>query len=72
MVSIPKKALEEMGKWVKKFKKLIGLAKQKDINESDTGNIINDMLGEVRGYGKYFDVTTEYKIKRQYCDYGFL
>jgi hypothetical protein len=28
------------------------------------------MLGEVRGYDKYFDVTTEYKIKGQYCDYG--
>ncbi len=40
------------------------------MNESDTSNIINDMLGEMFGYDKFFDVTTEYKIKGQYADYG--
>lgn len=69
-VSLSKKAMEEMSKWIKKFRKIIEVAKQKDLNESDTSNIINDMLGEVWGYDKYFDVTTEYKIKGQYCDYG--
>lgn len=68
--TLSKKAIEEMQKWVKKFRKIIETAKQKDLNESDTSNIINDMLWEVRGYDKYFDVTTEYKIKGQYCDYG--
>lgn len=28
------------------------------------------MLGEVWWYDKYFDITTEYKIKGQFCDYG--
>lgn len=69
-ISISKKSQELLNKGVRKFKKIIELAKQKNLNESDTSNIINDMLGEVWGYDKYFDVTTEYKIKGQYCDYG--
>ncbi len=28
------------------------------------------MLGEMLGYDKFFDVTTEYKIKGQFADYG--
>ena len=70
VLSISKKSQELLNKGVKKFKKIIELAKQKNLNESDTSNIINDMLGEVWWYDKYFDVTTEYKIKGQYCDYG--
>lgn len=55
---------------LKKFITILGAAKQKDINESDTSNIVNDILGDVLGYDKFFDVTTEYKIKGQYADYG--
>jgi hypothetical protein len=45
------------------------VAKEKWLNESDTSNIINDMLWEVLWYDKFFDVTTEYRIRWQYCDY---
>ena len=48
---------------VKKFGKIIEMAVKRNLNESDTSNIINDMLGETFGYDKFFDVTTEYKIK---------
>ncbi|MDD2487298.1 MAG: type I restriction enzyme HsdR N-terminal domain-containing protein [Candidatus Gracilibacteria bacterium] len=57
-------------KSINKYKKIIEVAKQKGLNESDTSNIINDMLGEILGYDKFFDVTTEYRIRGQYCDYG--
>ena len=70
VVGISKKSQEALIKGVKIFKKIIELAKQKHLNESDTSNIINDMLGEVWWYDKYFDITTEYKIKGQFCDYG--
>jgi predicted type IV restriction endonuclease len=56
--------------WLKKYGKIIDLAVKRNMNESDTSNIINDMLGEVFGYDKFFEVTTEYKIKWQYADYG--
>ena len=55
---------------IKKFGKIIEIATSRNMNESDTSNIINDMLGEMFGYDKFFDVTTEYKIKGQYADYG--
>lgn len=55
---------------IKRFSKIVEVAKERSLNESDTSNIINDILGEVLGYDKFFDVTTEYKIKGQFADYG--
>lgn len=69
---ISKKSSNQISLWLKKFKKLIEVAKKRWLNESDTSNIINDFLWEVLWYDKYFDVTTEYKIKWQYCDYWII
>ncbi len=63
-------AVKQVQKNLKKYIAILQAASQKDINESDTSNIINDILGDVLGYDKFFDVTTEYKIKGQYADYG--
>lgn len=69
---ISKKSINQILLGLKKFKKLIETAKKRWLNESDTSNIINDFLWEVLWYDKYFDVTTEYKIKWQYCDYWII
>lgn len=69
---ISKKNTNQILLWLKKFKKLIETAKKRWLNESDTSNIINDFLWEVLWYDKYFDVTTEYKIKWQYRDYWII
>jgi hypothetical protein len=69
---ISKKSTNQILLGLKKFKKLIETAKKRWLNESDTSNIINDFLWEVLWYDKYFDVTTEYKIKWQYCDYWII
>jgi len=53
---------------IKKFQKIINTAKEKDINESDTVVIVTDMLSELFGYDKYLEVTSEYSIKKTYCD----
>ena len=71
-ILISKKNINQISVWLKKFKKLIEVAKKRWLNESDTSNIINDFLWEVLWYDKYFDVTTEYKIKWQYCDYWIM
>lgn len=63
-------AIKQVQNNLKKYITILKAASQKDINESDTSNIINDILGDVLGYDKFFDVTTEYKIKGQYADYG--
>ena len=44
------------------------IAKDRDVNESDTVAILNDILGDVFGYEKYLEVTSEFAIRGTYCD----
>lgn len=67
---VPEREKRRIKKGLAKYSDILKLAVSRDINESDTSNIVNDMLGEVFGYDKFFDVTTEYKIRGQYADYG--
>jgi len=68
MATMPKKVKERFSKKVPKFQKILSKAKNRDINESDTVNIITDMLEEVFGYDKYSEVTSEFEIRNTYCD----
>jgi len=68
MVSIPKKALDRFIKAVPRFQKVLQIAKDRDINESDTVSMINDIFGEIFGYDKYLEVTSEFAIRGTYCD----
>jgi hypothetical protein len=53
---------------INKFQQVLKLAKDRDVNESDTVSIIKDMLAEVFGYDKYLEVTSEFAIRGTYCD----
>ena len=68
MISIPTKVRERLIHGLKKFQPVLQKAKDKDINESDTVTIISDMLNEVFGYDKYGEITSEYVIKKTFCD----
>lgn len=68
MFKIPKKISERFKKSVPKFQKVLEIAKDRDVNESDTVAILNDILGEVFGYDKYLEVTSEFAIRSTYCD----
>jgi len=68
MASIPKKILDRFQKSIPKFQKVFQLAKDKDINESDTATILQDVFQDVFGYDKYLEVTTELAIRNTYCD----
>lgn len=68
-IKLNKKNEEMIIAWVKKYNKIIKIANEKALNESDTSNVINDMLNEILWYDKMEDITTEYKIRNQYCDY---
>lgn len=68
MINIPIKTKERLMQGVKKFQAILAKAKDKDINESDTVTIIADMLTDVFGYDKYTDITSEYAIKKTFCD----
>lgn len=68
MASIPKKVAERFIKAVPKFQKVLQIAKDRDVNESDTVAVINDIFGDVLGYDKYLEVTSELAIRGTYCD----
>lgn len=68
MANIPKKVSDRFLKTVPKFQKVLQIAKDRDINESDTVSVINDILGDVLGYDKYLEVTSELAIRGTYCD----
>ncbi len=60
MANAPKKTIERLMKSVPRFQKVLQIAKDRDVNESDTVAVINDILAEVFGYDKYLDVTSEF------------
>lgn len=68
MFKISKKVMERFVKNVPKFKVTLKNAKDRDVNESDTVVIINDMLEKVFGYDKYLEITSELAIRGTYCD----
>jgi hypothetical protein len=68
MAHIPKKVTERFARTIPRFQKVLQLAKDRDVNESDTVSIINDILGEVFGYDKYLEVTSELAIRGTFCD----
>ena len=48
-MKVPKKAQDRMSAAVPKFQKVLALAKDRDLNESDTVAIITDMLAQGEG-----------------------
>ena len=68
MAPIPKKVKDRLSKNIARFQRILSIAKDRDINESDTVNIVTDMLNEVFGYDKYVEVTSEFAIRGTYCD----
>jgi len=68
MAVIPNKVQSRLVAGIKKFQPILNAAKAKDINESDTVVIITDILNELFGFDKYSEITSEYAIKKTYCD----
>lgn len=68
MANIPAKVETRLIAGIKKFQSILNAAKTKDINESDTVVIVTDLLSEIFGYDKYSEITSEYSIKKTFCD----
>ena len=68
MNNIPDKITSRISQGLKKFQPIIAANKAKDVNESDTGTLIVDILSEMLGFDKYNDITTEHNVRGQYCD----
>jgi hypothetical protein len=68
MSSIARKVQERFLKTIPRFQKVLQIAKDRDVNESDTVSVLNDIFGEVLGYDKYLEVTSEFAVRGTYCD----
>lgn len=68
MISINAKIKDRITQGIKKFQPILRKAQAADINESDTVTIITDMLCYVFGYDKYDNITSEFAIKKTFCD----
>lgn len=68
MATIPNKVLSRITEGLKKYTPLLKVLKDKDINESDTVVVVTDMLCDVFGFEKYGEITSEYAIKKTFCD----
>ncbi len=65
---MPKRVSERLVRAIAKYQQVLQIAKDRDVNESDTVSIIKDMLADVFGYDKYLDVTSEFAIRGTFCD----
>ena len=63
-------ARERMKAAIKKFSKPLGDLVARDANEGDTRLLVTDMLCDGFGFDKYTELTTEYRVKGEFADYG--
>lgn len=68
MSSIPLKVSSRVAAGLKRFQGVLEEARKRDVNESDTVTIVTDILGEVLGYDKYSEITSEHAVRSTFCD----
>ena len=68
MPNVPKKVADRLSQQLTVFQRVLNNAKDRDVNESDTGTIITDMLANLFGFDKYNEVTSEQAIRGTFCD----
>ena len=68
MATVPAKVSKRFIDSIKRFKPIVTKARDKDVNESDTVAIILDIMAEVFGYDKYTEITSEFAVKKTFCD----
>jgi predicted type IV restriction endonuclease len=55
---------------IKKYTKPLAELCTRDANEGDTRLIVTDFLCDGLGYDKYAELTTEYRVKGEFADFG--
>jgi hypothetical protein len=67
-VKIPKRVQDRLVAGLKKYQRIVGKLRERDVSEADTVTVIKDMLSELFGYDKYVELTSEQQIRGTYCD----
>lgn len=68
MAAVPKRVAERIQSTLKPFQGILAAQKARDVSEADTVTVVKDMLGDLFGYDKYAEVTSEHSIRGTYCD----
>jgi hypothetical protein len=55
---------------IRRFSKPLADLVARDANEGDTRLLVTDFLCDGLGFDKYADLTTEYRVKGEFADYG--
>jgi predicted type IV restriction endonuclease len=63
-------ARERLKTAIKRFTKPLTELVERDANEGDTRLLVTDFLCEGLGYDKYSELTTEYRVKGEFADFG--
>ncbi|HZE70569.1 MAG TPA: hypothetical protein VE135_13730 [Pyrinomonadaceae bacterium] len=63
-------ARERMKAAIKKYSKPLSDLVARDANEGDTRLLVTDMLCDGFGFDKYSELTTEYRVKGEFADFG--
>jgi predicted type IV restriction endonuclease len=68
MNTIPRKIIDRLSLGIKKFQPILGDAKNRDVKETDTVDIVKAILSELFGYDKFHEITSERAITGTFCD----
>ena len=66
-MKMPRRVGDRLTRSIVRFQQVLKIAKDRDVNESDTVSIIRDMMEEVFGY-EHLEVTSEFAIRGTYVD----
>lgn len=67
-MAVPKRVADRIDRTLKSFQGILEQQKARDVSEADTVTIVKDLLGELFGYDKYAELTSEHSIRGTYCD----
>jgi len=65
-----KAAVDRVKVGIRKFSKPLADLAARDANEGDTRLLVTDFLCDVLGFDKYADLTTEYRVRGEFADFG--
>ena len=63
-------AKERLRNAIKRYNRPLSDLCDRDANEGDTRLVVTDFLCEGLGYDKYAELTTEYRVKGEFADFG--
>lgn len=67
-MAIPAKVSNRISGNIKRYRTILLEMQKRDVSEADTVTVINDMLADLCGYDKYYEVTSQYAIRGTYVD----